>query len=887
MKKKINKKTKEKNLSFYKKISIQNPKESETYFKTNLTKGLDLEEVFKRKKIYGSNILEQKKNSFFKKIINVLLNPFNIVLFFLIFFTFFKDIFFKEKKEFSTFLIISIMLFFSNIIYLIQEFKFSKISEKFKKIIQNNINVKRENNIYQINSNEIVVGDIVLLSAGDIIPADIKLFKTKDFFVKETTLTGESDPVEKNSFCKKEYQNILEDKRIIFMGTNVISGSAEGIVISIGNNTYLGKINQIIIKKRSFNYQKDINSIAKLLIICSLLVFPLIFILNWFKDPYNFDFLNIFLFALTIILGMTPEMLPLVTTLSFLHGIVNLSKRKIFVKNLYSIQDLGTMNFLFTDKTGTLTEEKIKINGSFDINNLPNEKVLEYAFLNSYFQTGLKNSIDFSIIKEITDKNNISYIKNLNEEFFKIDEIPFDFKRRVMSVILTQSKSKKTKIISKGAIEEILNISNYFEIFNEKTKFKELIKIDKEKILKQTNYYNQKGMRVIGVSYRNIITDVEYKNIQEERNNLEKNMIIIGFITLFDIPKKSSIELISFLKKNNIKVKILTGDNEILTKNIAKQINIDNYNNFLLGQDIDQMDDKLLYKKSDQINIFAKLNPEQKSRIIEIFRKKNNVVGFMGDGINDAPAMQKANLSISVDSGVDIAKESADILFLTKDLKIIKNAILESRRIYTNILKYIKFTLSSNFSNILSIFLASFYLPFIPLEPIQILFLNLIYDLICIFLPFDNVDQKYLTKPRCWNFRSIINFMIFFGSIGFIFDVFFWLILYKFITKIPSLFQSSWFVFSLWTQIINIIFLRTENFFKNNKMSKFLLLSIIFSFFSTFLIFLIPFVSEYLCFINPFQNKKYIVLLVTLTIIYSLILLKAKKIFIKKNKELL
>ncbi|WP_153369047.1 magnesium-translocating P-type ATPase [Candidatus Phytoplasma sacchari] len=883
----MNKKNKD-NFLFYKRISLQESSKSEKYFKTSLKNGLSWQEVKRRKKEYGLNILESKNKKIFQKSIKILSNPFNIILFFLILTTFLKDIWFEKEKNYSTFVIVIIILFISNIVYFLQELKFSKIAEKFKNVIQTNVTLKRENKIYEVSSDEIVVGDIIHLSAGDVIPADIKLYETNDFFVKETHLTGENEPVEKKSFSEEEYKNIIEDKKIVFMGTNVVSGYAKGIVILIGNNTYLGKINRLVNKNKYFNYQKDINSVSKLLIYSTLVIFPLIFIINWIKNPLNFNFLNIFLLSLTIVLGMTPEMLPLITNLSFFRGVINLSRKKIIVKNLYSMQDLGTINLLFTDKTGTLTEDQIRINDYFDINNVFNEKVLEYSFLNSYFQTGLKSSIDIAIIKEMEKKEYFKSFEYLEKKNNKIDEIPFDFKRRRVSVIISDiNENDIFKVISKGAIEEILNVCDYAEIIDDDTnKIKKVIKIDKQKILDKVSFYNSIGMRVIGVAYKNIKKE-SFINNKLNINQIESNMIMMGFLTLSDVPKKNVIEVINSLKKYNVKVKILTGDNEILTKNIAAQINIDNYDNFLLGSDIDKMDDEELYQKSSKINIFAKLNPDHKARIVSLFRKKKNIIGYMGDGINDAPAMQSSNLAISVETGVDIAKETSDIIFLDKDLRIIIDSILEGRRVYTNIIKYIKFTLSSNFSNILSILLASFYLPFIPLLHMQILFLNLIYDLICLALPFDNVDKIYLNKPRKWDFNKIIKFMLLFGIIALLFDFLFWFSLYNFISKDVSFFQSSWFIFSFWTQIINIIFLRTDGNFKKNKISIFLLFSIISSFFLTFLIFFIPAISDLLYFTNPLKNKKYIFLLFFSIFSYIFVLIKAKRIFIKKNKELL
>ncbi|WP_017192737.1 magnesium-translocating P-type ATPase [Italian clover phyllody phytoplasma] len=877
------------NLPSLKDISVQNIEQTFALLKTN-PQGLSSEEIIQRRKNYGQNIFSKKKKSWTKKIFKLFFNPFNMILLFLVVFSFCKDVYHASEgeKEFSTFIIISLVLLVSNIMNFMQEAKFSNVSEKLKKIIQTTTSVKRENQIIEIPLDEVVVGDIICLSAGDIIPADMKLFETKDFFVKETTLTGESNPIEKKAFCSEKYNNILEDKKLVFMGTTVVSGYAQGIVISVGNKTYLGKINQIAIKDNPLStLQKGINSIAKIITVSIFIVLPSIVFLNFIKAPNDFKFWEVLPFALSTVLGLTPEMLPLIATTSFFIGMVALSKQKVIVKNLYSIQDFGAMNVLFTDKTGTLTEDKIIIDNFLDINNNINNRVLKYAYLNSFFQTGLKNLIDSSIIDKMKQKKEeeVSF-RNIEQEFAKIDEIPFDFKRRIMSVIVVD-KQKETTVITKGAIEEMLNICSYMEITDPQTKETKIIQIDKEKILEKTSFYNNQVFRVMGVAYKRI----DNNNLADSKK--ETDMIMIGFLTLLDPLKKSAIEAIASLKKHNVEVKILTGDNEILSKIIASKINIANQD-FLLGTDVDQMDDEALYQKAQKINIFAKLNPEQKARIVSVFKQKGNVVGYMGDGINDAAAMKYANLAISVDSGVDIAKESADIILLEKDLKVLENGILEGRRSYANMIKYIKLTLAANFGNILSILVASFCLPFIPLLPIQILFLNLIYDFSCLALPFDHVEEKNLNKPRQWNFKNIICFMMFFGTLAFSFDVLFSFGLYfiensklkDYESEKISLFQTRWFIFSIWTQYFTIYCLRNDKFCQSLKNSRMMFwFSIIGGTLSLLLPF-IPVLSKSLNFENPF-TLKYIALLAVSLTLYGFALSIVKKIFIRKNQELL
>ncbi|MDV3166852.1 MAG: magnesium-translocating P-type ATPase [Vigna little leaf phytoplasma] len=849
------------------------------------TEGLTIKEVLKRQITYGQNILEKKKNYWSKTLINILFNPFNIILLFLIICSALENVLNNSPKEnnYFTSLLIVIIWFISNIIHFVQRFKFSKISEKLTKIVETTVSVKRGNCKYKVSQDDLVIGDIVYLSAGDIIPADIKLLDTKDFFVKETSLTGENTPIEKKAFSDKEYDNVLEDVRIVFSGTRVISGNAKGVVVAIGKNTYLGKINKIVLSnKQNPVLKKEINKIFKLLSFGVLLIFPLIVGLNWLKSPNINGFLQSLAFTLTIILGITPEMLPLIINTFFSKGVATLSKEKIIVKNLYSISDFGTIEVLFTDKTGTLTDDNINVGVYLDLNNETNEKTLKYAFLNSFLQKGLKNPIDIAIIQEFKKKNKI---KNLTQEFEKIDEIPFDFKRRIMSIIIYSNNQKSKKIISKGAIEEILNICDRYQIFDPNTKKLQILPINKQQILNKTQYFNQKGFRVIGIAYKKINYDIT-NDINS--HNLEQNMIMIGFLTFYDKPKTNVIETIQLLKENYIQVKMLTGDNEILAKNIANQIKLDNPNKFLLGKDIDEIDDNLLYKEISKTNILAKLSPEQKSRIVSVFREKGHIVGFLGDGINDAAAMKVANLSISVDSGVDIAKESADVILLEKDLRVLIKGISEGRKMYTNTLKYIKFTLAANFGNILSIILASIFLTFIPLIPIQILFLNLIYDISCLGLVFDNVDEIYLKKPRKYNLRSIIDFMILFGSLSFIFDILFYTSLIKLLDgENIKLIRTSWFVFSICTQILTIYNLRTENYFKNSQINgKMLILSLLGNTTAIIMTFM-SFFQKILCFENPFTNKSFIILLISILILYYYCLSITKKIFIKKHRELI
>ncbi|MDV3160624.1 MAG: magnesium-translocating P-type ATPase [Sweet potato little leaf phytoplasma] len=812
---------------------------------------------------------------------------------FLLIFYFFKDIYLAESamRDYATCLIVSVILLVSNFMHWLQEARFSGVIDKLKKIVSLTASVKRSGQIFKIPLNELLVGDIVLLSAGDIIPADIRLLETKDFFVKETTFTGESDAVEKNAFSKKKSTDLLDDPRLVFMGTNVISGYAVGITVLTGSDTYLGNLHKSLDQEKTYSsLKKGINSIVKILISCILILFPLIFLLNWYKCTEKFIFWNVFAFALSMILGITPEMLPLIVTTSFMRGVAFLSKYNVIVKNLYSMQDFGSIDILFSDKTGTLTEDSVAIENFLDINDKSNFKILQYAYLNSYFQTGLKNVIDKAIIDKM--HMNFNFDSLFIENFIKIDEIPFDFKRRIMTISLHNILEDYYLIISKGAIEEILNICDYAESIDPITNQSQILNIDKSKILNYVSHYNQLGFRVIGVSYKLIRKNHNSTNNNDE--HIENNMIMLGFLILLDPPKISSADAVLALKSCGVDVKILTGDNEVLSKIIASKVNIQS-TECLLGSHLIEMSDEQIYKKACYTSIFAKLYPEQKARIINIFRQKGHIVGFIGDGINDAIAMKAADLSITVDSGAEVAKESADVILLNKNLTVLKDAILEGRKNYINMLKYIKFTLASNFGNILSILLASYYLPFIPFMPIQILCLNLIYDLSCLVLPFDDVEPIYLHKKSRWDIRNICFFMITFGVLTFIFDILFCSsLLWNYgifssnnwdCDKI-NLFRAGWFIFSIWTQFLTILYLRTPNFFKNWKKTIYIFT---FPFVAGMLASYLPcinFLSKRLYFNNPF-DQGYVVILGSFLVLYCLFLFLIKKIFLINKCDLL
>ncbi|WP_415297013.1 magnesium-translocating P-type ATPase [Clostridium perfringens] len=778
----------------------------------NTLNGYSKEEVERRIRKYGKNVISHEKgDSVLKRLIESFINPFTVVLFILAIIAAFTDIILQAPKDrsYSTVVIIITMVTISGILKFVQESKSNNSAEKLKDMIKTTATVERRGK-KEIELSQIVPGDIVYLSAGDMIPADVRIISSKDLFVSQASLTGESEPVEK--FSKEINSNInspLESTNLGFMGSNVISGSAICIVISTGDYTYFGSMaNTITNDKVVTSFEKGVNSVSWLLIKFMMCMVPVVFFANGLTKG---DWGESFLFALSVAVGLTPEMLPMIVTTNLAKGAVKMAKKKTVVKSLNSMQNFGAMDVLCTDKTGTLTEDKIVLQYHLDVQGNENERVLRHAFLNSFFQTGLKNLMDLAIIDE-ANKLNLSYLK---EKYTKVDEIPFDFNRRRMSVVIKDKKGK-TQLITKGAVEEMLKISSKVEY---RGKVESLTEEIKKEILEIVERLNSQGMRVIAVSQK---TNPSVEGVFSVAD--ESNMVLMGYLAFLDPPKESTLSAIKALNENGVSVKVLTGDNDGVTKCICKQVGIE-VENILLGSQISEMDDEELKKKVEKINVFAKLSPSQKARIVRILRENGHTVGFMGDGINDAAAMCEADVGISVDTAVDIAKESADIILLQKDLMVLEQGVIEGRRTFGNIIKYIKMTASSNFGNMLSVVIASVFLPFLPMLPIQILALNLIYDISCISIPWDNMDEDYLRKPRKWDASSIGKFMIWIGPTSSVFDILTYIIMFFIICPsvagghygapgvdnllFISVFNTGWFVESLWSQTLVIHMIRT------------------------------------------------------------------------------
>ncbi|XEN37826.1 magnesium-translocating P-type ATPase [Paraclostridium ghonii] len=765
---------------------------------------------------YGLNEITDKNNdTWYKRLFHAFVNPFTIILVVLALISFITDFIIAppEDKSLTAVIIIGTMVTLSGVLKFVQEGKSSSAGKKLREMIITTATVLRSEEEVEVPINELVPGDIIKLAAGDMIPADIRIVSSKDLFISQASMTGESEPVEKFG---KELETVsamsqspLEFENLAFMGTNVISGSATAVVAVTGDDTFIGNIADIVTEKREeTSFDKGVNSVSMILIKFMAIMAPTIFIINGITDG---DWVQAFLFGISIAVGLTPEMLPMIVTTNLAKGAVAMSKRKAIVKNLNSIQNFGAIDVLCTDKTGTLTEDKIILERHLDVEGNENLSVLKHGYLISHFQTGLKNLLDLAIL-EYGEKKNLSGILKSYE---KVDEIPFDFTRRKMSVVLSDENSNN-HLLTKGAVEEMLDISSQVEYRGEVVKLTENLK---EKVLKTVEDLNGKGMRVIGVARKaNVSKNTEFSIADE------KDMILVGYIAFLDPPKESSYEAIKTLNEYGVDVKVLTGDNEKVTKYVCKQVGID-VGHIILGHQVEVMSDEELKEEVENTNVFAKLSPEQKSRVVSMLRSNGHVVGFMGDGINDAPAMRKADVGISVDTGVDIAKESADIILLEKDLMVLEKGIKEGRKTYANIIKYIKMTASSNFGNMFSVLASSIFLPFLPMLPVQLLMLNLIYDISCMSIPWDNVDEDYLKVPRKWDASSIGKFMKWIGPTSSVFDITTYLLMYFVIcpavvgggyndpgvdkTLFMMLFNAGWFVESLWSQTLVIHMIRT------------------------------------------------------------------------------
>ncbi len=845
---------------------------SEEYIKENeiITHGLTNAEAIHILEIDGYNEVKQgRQKKWYNYFLQSLFTPFNSILLGIAVILSYTDVIIAETPSYANIIVIVSLVLISTLLEFIEEYRSNKSAEKLKELVATTTTVLRDGNKEKIPLKEVVVGDIVVLSAGEMIPADLKVLEAKDLYIRQSSLTGESDAIKKvaNTEIKEEETETISDlDTICFMGTNVISGSGKAVVIYTGDNTYFASIaHSITSEKPKTSFQKGVENISKLLIRFMLILIPLVFLFNVWKH----DLLTSFTFAVAVAIGITPLLLPVILSSSLSKGAVRMSNKKTIVKKLDSIQSFGAMNILCTDKTGTLTEDKIVLEKYLDVKGNEDIRILKYAFLNSYFQTGLKGSIDEAIIARAY-KNEL---QKIIENYKKIDEIPFDFVRRRLSVVVNENDKKL--IITKGAVEEILNICSNMDYQGE---ISNITKEAKENILKISKDMNKEGLRVIAVAQKIAKEEVKDFNVSDE-----KNMTLVGFIGFLDPPKESAKDSIARLNKAKIRVIVLTGDNAEVTKCICEKVNI-NSRRIVTGAEIEKLSDPGVKRLLRNTNIFAKLSPIQKARIVRLLKESGNIVGYMGDGINDSPSLTNSDVGISVDTAVDVAKESADIILLEKDLNVLLDGVTEGRRTFCNLMKYIKMAASFNFGEVSSVIIASILLPFLPITPIQLLVQSLLYDLGQLTLPFDNVDETYLQSPRKWDIKGLKKFMIFMGPISSCFDlIVFALLWFVFKVREAAVFQTIWFSYGVVSNLVGMHIIRTsEKPFIQSNASKMVYFS---SILLSIIAMIVPFtiLGEIIGLVGI--SAKFFTVIIGVPILYCFVAIIAKKIYISKNGE--
>ena len=755
--------------------------------------GLSQAEADSRLKQYGPNeIAREKRQSALMRLLSNVKNPLVLLLTALGVLSFLTG-------DLRATAVIFVMVVLGVVLRFFQEMRADNAAEKLKAMVSNTATLVRDGKEAEVPLKMLVPGDIIRLAAGDMVPADVRVLSAKDLFLNQAALTGESLPVERKAGAMSaDVQNPLELPNICFLGSNVESGSATAVVIHTGDKTYFGSLAASIVGQRQLtSFDKGVNRFTWLMIRFIAVMVPAVFLINGLSKH---NWLEAFLFAMAVAVGLTPEMLPMIVTVNLSKGALAMARKKVIVKRLNAIQNFGAMDVLCTDKTGTLTQGKIVLEKHLDAHGDPSEKVLQYGYLNSYHHTGLKNLLDEAIL----DHEELEERLKAKEKYRKIDEIPFDFVRRRMSVVVEDETGLNT-LICKGAVEEVLGLCTRVEVKGE------VIEVLPEHDAKRrllADDLNGQGFRVIALAYKQMpgATDEPVYAIKDE-----SDLILLGFLAFLDPPKDSATEALKRLHNLSVDVKILTGDNEIITAYICKEVGMP-VEHLLLGSQIEGMTETALAEAATKTSVFARLAPAHKEHIIRALQSKGHVLGFMGDGINDAPALKAADVGISVDSAVDIAKESSDIILLENSLLILEQGVLEGRRVFGNIVKYIKMAASSNFGNMFSVVGASAFLPFLPMLPIQVLTNNLLYDFSQTTIPTDEVDADWLIKPRKWEIGGILRFILFIGPISSIFDYLtFFMMLYLFnCWHNPALFHTGWFVESLFTQTLIIHVIRTN-----------------------------------------------------------------------------
>lgn len=850
-------------LKDYNEISKLTTEEILTKYHTK-EEGLTNKEAQKRLNNNGKNIVIKEVNrSIFYFIFNSLKEEFIIILLVL------AVINFSLGDKLGS-LVIVLIAIISMLIKVLEDYSVYKFNKKLRSKIVSTTKVIRDNKELEIKVENVVIGDIISLNAGSIIPADCIVINSKDLFVNESVFTGESIPVEKKETNKKEYDNLFDIKNVLYMSSSVISGTAKAIVVKTGFDTYLGKIGKEINTKKNITaFDKGMKDITNMLIKFMVVICLIILLVD---GIIRSNFTEAILFAFSVAVGITPSMLPMIVNVNLTKGTKALAKKKVLVKHIESIQNLGAIDTLCTDKTGTLTENKIVLQKYIDVLGNEDNSILEYAYINSYYSSGMKNIVDRAIMIYGSKHN----LDNILPKYEKIDEIPFDYNRKVMSIIV---RNKNTyRMITKGAMEEVLKRCTKVKVKGkEEDLTKELIDIVTNKAKEMAT----SGMQVLALAAKKT-----EKGVLSFDENSEKEMTFIGFVAFLDSPKKDVKKVINKLRKYGVKTKILTGDNPYSTTMVASLAGI-NSDEILTGAEIDKLSDKALSIKVEEIDVFARLNPIQKERVVRILKSNGHVVGYMGDGINDAPSLRQSDVGLSVNTATDIAKETSDMILLEKSLDVICDGIIEGRKVYGNIIKYMKMALSADFGDVFSIMIASIFLPFLPLLPIQMLFQDFIYDFSQIGIPYDNVDEEFITFPKKWNTKGIAKFMIVMGITSSIIDVLafltFWHLLgYNSIDK-ESYFQTAWFITSLITELMIIYNVRTSKDIFNSRPSK-VLLSL--TLLSSILTIVTPILfHNILSFHFEILSIKFYLYLLSLVILYVLIVSIVKRIYIKKNHE--
>ncbi|WIE48001.1 magnesium-translocating P-type ATPase [Pseudomonas sp. GM17] len=749
-------------------------------------------------------------------------NPFIYVLMTLTAISFFTDFWLPlqagEETDLTGVIIVLVMVLASGLMRFWQEYRSAKAAEALKAMVRTTATVLRREQmgmkaaLREVPMRDLVVGDIVQLSAGDMIPADIRLIESRDLFISQAVLTGEALPVEKydtlgavqeksaHRTAAADQQDLLDLPNICFMGTNVVSGTATAVVVATGARTYFGSLARSIVGSRTQTaFDRGVNSVSWLLIRFMLVMVPVVLLINGFTKG---DWAEAFMFALAVAVGLTPEMLPMIVSANLAKGAAAMAKRKVVVKRLNAIQNFGAMDVLCTDKTGTLTQDRIILEHHVDISGSRCDQVLQLAWLNSYHQSGMKNLMDRAVVSYA--ENNPKF--SAPDAWSKVDELPFDFVRRRLSVILADDSGHHL-LVCKGAVEEMLDTA---------TRVRQdgvTVALDagrRATLLELAEEYNRDGFRVLLVGTRDLAPG---QTRQQYSASDERELIIEGFLTFLDPPKETAGPAIAALRENGVTVKVLTGDNPIVTAKICREVGLE-VGQPLLGRDIEHMDDAVLARLVEERTVFAKLTPLQKSRVLKALQANGHTVGFLGDGINDAPALRDADVGISVDSGTDIAKESADIILLEKSLMVLEEGVIKGRETFGNIMKYLNMTASSNFGNVFSVLVASAFIPFLPMLAIHLLLQNLMYDISQLSLPWDKMDKEFLRKPRKWDAKNIGRFMLWIGPTSSIFDIttyaLMWFVFAANSVEMAALFQSGWFIEGLLSQTLVVHMLRTQ-----------------------------------------------------------------------------